>query len=160
MSNSVRARSRAYRRVSARVGIEDQEALAALPQVRRVRQAIPAMTHGGNTSEGDLTHGASQARAFYAVTGAGVKVGVISDGVDSLATLQASGDLPAVEVLPGQAGSGDEGSAMLEIVHDLAPGAQLAFDPVSETFGSHEQANAMLTREYRKPFVVPAADAV
>ena len=36
--------------------------------------------------------------------------------------LQASGDLPAVDVLPGQAGSGDEGSAMLEIIHDVAPG--------------------------------------
>jgi hypothetical protein len=52
---------------------------------------------------------------------------VLSDGVDSLAAIQASGDLPAVDVLPGQAGSGDEGTAMLEIVHDLAPGAALGF---------------------------------
>jgi hypothetical protein len=52
---------------------------------------------------------------------------VLSNGVNSLASLQASGDLPAVTVLPGQAGSGDEGSAMLEIVHDLAPDAQLFY---------------------------------
>src|SRR5439155_10500777 len=37
------------------------------------------------------------------------------------------GDLGPVTVLPGQAGSGDEGTAMLEIVHDLAPGANLYF---------------------------------
>ena len=45
----------------------------------------------------------------------------------SLATSQASGNLGAVTILPGQAGSGDEGTAMLEIIHDLAPGAQLFF---------------------------------
>ena len=33
-----------------------------------------------------------------------------------------------VTVLPGEAGvEGDEGTAMLEIVHDLAPGAELYF---------------------------------
>lgn len=80
-----------------------------------------------NTSEGDVTHRANLVRSGYGVNGAGVKIGVLSDGVNSLAALQASGDLPAVTVLPGQAGSGNEGAAMLEIVHDLAPGAQLYF---------------------------------
>jgi hypothetical protein len=76
----------------------------------------------GLVSEGaDLVQGAG-------ITGAGVKVGVLSDGVDSLAALQALGDLPAdVTVISGQAGSGDEGTAILEIVHDLAPGAQLFY---------------------------------
>ena len=54
-------------------------------------------------------------------------MGVLSDGVDSLTAIQASGDLPAVTVLPGQAGSGDERTAILEIVHDLAPGADLLY---------------------------------
>lgn len=82
---------------------------------------------GSVTSEGDVTHRADQVRSTLGATGAGVKVGILSDGVTSLALLQASGDLPSVTVLPGQAGVGDEGSAMLEIVHDLAPGAQLFF---------------------------------
>jgi hypothetical protein len=80
-----------------------------------------------NRSQGDVAHRADQARAIYGYTGAGVKVCVLSDGVNSLASLQASGDLPPVTVLPSAAGSGDEGSAMLEIVHDLAPGAQLFY---------------------------------
>lgn len=114
-------------RMRARVHLQDLETLAARPDVRKIRQGTPAFTHKINTSEGDLTHGAQEARNFFGASGAGVKIGVLSDGVDSIAALQASGDLPAVTILPGQAGSGDEGSAMLEIVHDLAPSAQLFF---------------------------------
>ena len=137
----VRARSYAYLRISARVRLEDLEGLAAMPEIKRVRQAIPFLTDKLNTSEGDKTHGADLARNFYGSNGTGVKVGVISDGVDSLASVQASGDLPPiVQVLPGQAGSGDEGTAMLEIVHDLAPGATLMFstaNPDTATFAQN-----------------------
>jgi predicted dehydrogenase len=35
-------------------------------------------------------------------------------------------------------------------------GPALTFDPVAENFGDNAAANAMLTREYRAPFVVPA----
>ncbi len=140
----VKARSYAVGRIIARVHLADLETLAAMPEVRKLRQVLPRFTHkikAVNTSEGDATHGAAEARSFFGVTGSGVKVGVISDGVDSLAALQASGDLPpTVEVLPGQAGSGNEGAAMLEIVHDLAPGAALAFataDPDEATFAAN-----------------------
>ena len=61
------------------------------------------------------------------VNGTGVKIGVLSDGVEHLADAQASGNLGAVTVLPGQTGAGDEGTAMLELIHDMAPGAQLYF---------------------------------
>ncbi|HTO86249.1 MAG TPA: S8 family serine peptidase [Thermoanaerobaculia bacterium] len=100
----------------------------------------PYATNALTVSEGDVTHRANLARSNFGVSGAGVKVGVLSDGVDSLATLQSSGDLPpGVTVLPGQAGSGDEGSAMLEIVHDLAPGAQLYFATADNSIGSFAQ---------------------
>ena len=87
-----------------------------------------AMTNAGVVAwEGVKAHKADVAHAA-GHTGVGTKVCVLSDGVDSLAARKASGDLPAgVTVLPGQAGSGDEGTAMLEIVHDMAPGASLAF---------------------------------
>src|SRR5262249_19101801 len=79
------------------------------------------------TSEGDITHLAYAARAAFGATGRGVKIGVLSDGVTSLSLSQSTGDLGPVTVLSGQGGSGDEGTAMLEIVHDLAPDAQLFF---------------------------------
>ena len=81
-----------------------------------------------DTSEGDAAHRTDEARRAFGVDGTGIGIGVLSNGVESLAERQASGDLPArVTVLPGQAGTGDEGTAMLEIVHDLAPGAELYF---------------------------------
>ncbi len=78
-------------------------------------------------SQGVQAHGVDTARTTYGVGGAGVKVCVLSDGVDSLSKSQTAGELPTVDVLSGQAGSGDEGTAMLEIVHDLAPDAALGF---------------------------------
>jgi hypothetical protein len=39
-------------------------------------------------------------------------------------------------------------------------GPKLTFDPAAEKFIDNSQADAMLTREYRAPFVVPAAGAV
>ena len=70
--------------------------------------------------------GSDEARETFGVDGSGIKVGVISDGVDSLAASQLTGDLPNI-VQVGDPGSGDEGTAILEIVHDIAPGADLAF---------------------------------
>jgi len=42
----------------------------------------------------------------------------------------------------------------------LQVGPVLPFDPKSETFPDNEKAKAMLTREYRQPFAVPAAGQV
>ena len=126
----------AFDAVRARVPIRQVEAIAALPEVRYITpQQGFLMNTGSQTSQGDVAHAAASARTTYSLNGAGVKVGVLSDGVASLAARQATSDLPptcpqtgaCVQVVPGQAGSGDEGTAMLEIVHDLAPGAKLYF---------------------------------
>lgn len=84
---------------------------------------------GSVTSEADATHKAALARSVFGVSGAGVKIGVLSDGVTGYANSQASGDLPPViNILPGQAGNtGSEGRAMLELIHDIAPDADLYF---------------------------------
>src|SRR4029079_5454526 len=42
----------------------------------------------------------------------------------------------------------------------LGVGPVLAFDPKTETFPGNDKANAMLTRESRKPYVVPSAGQV
>jgi hypothetical protein len=42
----------------------------------------------------------------------------------------------------------------------MAMGVELVCDPASETLPGNEQASQMLTRSYRKPFVVPCAGNV
>jgi hypothetical protein len=98
---------------------------------------------GSVTSEGDKAHKADVARATYGVSGTGLKIGVLSDGVSNLSASQALGDLGTVTVIPGQGGDGDEGTAMLEIIHDLAPSAKLYFAtawPTSAQFASNIKA--------------------
>ena len=144
-----------YRTIRARLPLAALEPLAAMEAVQFIRPAdqpiiqralersalarTVAASSKVNTSEGDVAHQANMARQTYSVDGTGIGIGVISDGVETLADQQATGDVPGqVLVLPGQEGgsfqlacgrrsSGTEGTAMLEIVHDLAPGADLFF---------------------------------
>jgi hypothetical protein len=102
---------------------------------------------GAANAEGVITHRAYSARGTFNTDGTGIRIGFLSDSAKpaSVATSQASGDLPptcssllplktehCVNVVPGQDGAAvsgalDEGIAMMEVVHDLAPGAQLYF---------------------------------
>ena len=115
-------------RVRLDVSLSGVEVLARRADVRRIEPAAAAATRRLDVTEGDRAHRADQLRAAFPVDGSGITVGVLSDGVDSLGALVASGDLPPdVEVLEDPAASGSEGTAMLEIVHDVAPGARLLF---------------------------------
>jgi len=100
---------------------------------------------GDATAEGDSQSGTGAARQQYGMDGYGQKVGVISDSFDtgenSITRAKQdikSGDLPGkknpcgytakVQVLSeGSPSDIDEGRAMAQIVHDMAPAAKLAF---------------------------------
>ena len=86
---------------------------------------------GAVTSQGYVGHKAKNVVEGLGIDGTGVKVGVLSVSATpaEVAVLQGTGDLPAnTVVLAGQANTGDdEGTAMMEIIHDLAPGAQPYF---------------------------------
>lgn len=106
------------------------EILAGDADVDSIQPAMPYLVQGNTTvTEGDAAHRADLARAQFGVDGSGVSVCAMSDSVEELGDLQAAGELPpGVTVLPGQAGTGtSEGTALLEIIHDIAPGAQLFF---------------------------------
>ncbi|MFC2122453.1 DUF2341 domain-containing protein [Bacteroidota bacterium] len=118
-----------YGLVEGSIPYHQAEAIAGLDFVRNLGPLGYGIHNtGAVTSAGDTVLRAWDARTAFGVDGTGVKIGVMSDGVDHLADSLVSGDLPsspAVQVL--QNVGGDEGTAMLEIIHDLAPGSSLAF---------------------------------
>jgi subtilisin family serine protease len=127
--------------VTARVTTDELLALATLDEVRQVREVdAPIVGTGGTVTAGDTVIRTDALRSQFGLTGGGIKVGVISDGVDSAAQAQASGNLPStLHVLSNDEG-GDEGTAMLEIVHDIAPGAELFFHDHGSSIISFNQA--------------------
>jgi len=105
--------------VRAKLPLRSLETLAEDPDVVNIRPADQYMLQMINTTEGDVAHAADTARTLFQVDGTGTLVCAMSDSVDSLADLQASGDLPpGVTVLPGQSGNPgtSEGTALLEII--------------------------------------------
>ncbi|MES1219991.1 MAG: S8 family serine peptidase, partial [Bacteroidota bacterium] len=92
-------------------------------------------------SQGDTAQRSYLARKKYNVSGKGVKIGILSDSYNNLGTAAAgvtNGELPGatnpfnfkkpVDVLQDLDANGtDEGRAMAEVIHDVAPGAELAF---------------------------------
>ena len=99
----------------------------ARPQYRPLRNI------GNTTSQGDIVMKANVARQTYNVTGVGSKIGILSDSYNALKGADAgvaSNDLPAnVQVLKDytEDDASDEGRGMAEIVHDVAPSANIAF---------------------------------
>jgi hypothetical protein len=119
--------------VSGELPIAAVEGMAALASLQFARAAY-ATTHVGLvTSQGDQAMRADVARATFGVDGTEVTAGVLSDSFNCLGGATAdvdSDDLSPVTViqeLPDCTDGTDEGRAMLQLVHDVAPGASLAF---------------------------------
>jgi hypothetical protein len=94
-----------------------------------------ARNAGSVNTQADIAHAAANVRAAYGINGSGVKIGAISDSYNNLGGASndtKSGNLPTSGVTlvgSGDLASGgtDEGRAMLQLIHDLAPGSQLYF---------------------------------
>jgi hypothetical protein len=139
--------------VSGRLPLSAIETALELPELRSMTASQPPIRNAGFIdSQGDAALRADIARSSYLVDGSGVTVGVISDSFDTLggaAADIASGDLPAagVTVLNGESTYCgtlifciDEARAMLQIIHDLAPGAGLAFASGIEGIAAYANA--------------------
>jgi subtilisin-like proprotein convertase family protein len=105
---------------------------SAVQQVQQPTHVPPALQGETGTvvSEGVKAHRADDALHQFGATGAGVKIGVLSDSDDFKEQSISTGDLPPDTVtVPGQDGrpGSGEGTAMMEIIHDVAPAAKLFF---------------------------------
>jgi hypothetical protein len=93
-------------------------------------------------SQGDTAQGSHLARKKFKADGKGVKVGILSDSYNNLGGADigvANGELPGKQnpynrrkpvsvLIDLDSGGIDEGRAMAEIVHDIAPGSEIAFN--------------------------------
>jgi hypothetical protein len=121
---------------------------------------------GKITTEGDKALKSNITRDLFNVDGTGVKVGIISTSFNAENKLSddvLSGDLPGIDNPDGQTTdvqilkdlkqdslfADDEGRALAQIVHDIAPGAELSFhtfiggdgkDPLDTNDSSYAEA--------------------
>lgn len=138
------------------VNIDSLEILAGQSNVIKLRvpsYGTPAA--GSVTTQGDAILRASELRAQGA-SGQGVKIGVISDGANDWRTAANSGDLPQNITTFGSCATRaddpqncrprltcNEGTAMAEIIHDIAPDAEIAVAAVSTSLEFIQQLNRL-----------------
>lgn len=146
----------------------DLETLADIPEVAMIREVIKPVAHHQGTVDSRADQALQTAGLVeVGVTGAGQKIGVISDSFAWTASVRDSdtvppagfagtlrnaknqdsdsGDLPAqVQIVDDTLGSymvaTDEGAAMAELIHDVAPGAEIAFATCGATEASFADA--------------------
>ncbi|NYE60397.1 hypothetical protein FHW58_001549 [Duganella sp. 1224] len=130
----------AFRRgaVSAYVPPNQIEGLAATAGLRVMKLSLrPQRNVGVTTSQGTKVLHSDAANAA-GITGTGITVGVLSDSYDgspaSFTTIRAANDIASGDLRTPKfvidlvdRGNTDEGRAMMQIVQDVAPGADLCF---------------------------------
>ena len=134
--------------LSGRVPIGALATISGNPSVLAMHPSLSTTRVGLTTTQGDKAQRTDDVRRNFGLSGAGVKIGVLSDTFDCrhtpltpdpLATFTVAAqdvvnnDLPVVQVLkdepePDCSASGtDEGRAILQLLHDVAPASKLAF---------------------------------
>lgn len=124
------------RMVSGWLPIDAIDDVNALDSLNFIRPAYAITNVGLVDSQGDSAMNSDDARITWGVDGTGVTVGTLSDSYDcapapitDATTDVTNGDLPAgIAVLDDTAcPNSDEGRAMMQIIADVAPGANQAF---------------------------------
>lgn len=111
--------------LAAWIPISNISTVAALSDVLLIEPVMPPIVNSV-ISDGDIIHNADAFRDFTGLGGEGIKIGVISNGVNNWTDSRDAGELPNITVLNDRL-VGDEGTAMMEIIYDLAPNAELYF---------------------------------
>jgi hypothetical protein len=128
-------------------GYIPMDSVSKLENCKHLRSVVPSLkpklNSGGVNSEGDRAMFSENLRKRYNVDGTGIKIGILSDSYNTQGLAESEvlkGELPGpgnpfgytkpVQVLSeikNLSNASDEGRAMAQIVHDVAPGAELFF---------------------------------
>jgi hypothetical protein len=125
---------------SGQVAVSQLMSVLNLSDLASAHEAAHTTNAGLVTSQAVHAQGVDIADAQYGLDGSGLKIGVLSDSFDAthsvgingqpdtMATDIATGDLPTnTTVLQDYSGGADEGRAMAQLIHDIAPGAAIEF---------------------------------
>ena len=153
--------------VSMWMPLDKASKLARTAGVDSVKLSLKPIHRAGKVpGQGAKVLNALTAQTNYATLGAGIKVGALSDSYNALGTTYpvhaaqdvASGDLPGtgnpegyttpVTVPADYSGGEDEGRAMLQIIHDVAPAAQLFFNTADTSEAGFATAIGTLQSTY------------
>jgi len=141
------------------VSLNSIDAITRLDNVISVTSPVYGHSKvGSRTTEGDAILRSSILRN-QGITGSGVRVGIISDGSAGLSAAQASGDLPSnvtqfSSCIVGFISGCSEGTAMAEIIHDIAPDAELAIADALTTSLEFIQRLDQLANDFNADIIV------
>lgn len=154
------------RKVQGWIEADKIDAITSLENVKKITAPNYGTPLSGsvNTVGGNILK--SNAVRNLGLTGKGVRVGILSDGASNWKQSSASGDLPEELTIYGTcskgiddpqncrlAGTCNEGTAMAEIVHDLAPDAEIAVAAVSTSLEFIQRLD-QLANDFRANIIV------
>ncbi len=116
----------AYQRMAGWIPVENLTKIAMEPALVSLMIQLPPHVSAIST-EGELLMNTAPFRTINGMNGQGIRIGVISDGVASLEKMKAAGEVPEDLTVLSNTIGGNEGTAMLQIIHDIAPEASLYF---------------------------------
>ena len=140
------------------ISLDQLEQLNTLAGIQSISAPRYAQSNRGSvTTQGDSILLANQLRA-QGHTGKGIRIGIISDGANDWTASRARGDLPASGITrygscskrsanPSQCISKitcNEGTAMAEIIYDLAPDAKIAVSSASTSLDFIQRVNQLV----------------
>ena len=116
---------------SGTIAVSQLSALLSLEDLAFAREDYFSAFVGKTTTQADKALHTDTVRATLGFDGTGMTIGVLSDSFNALGGMSkdiSTGDLPAnTTVLYDSKTGTDEGRGMAQLVHDLAPGANILF---------------------------------
>jgi subtilisin family serine protease len=162
--------SKSLKKIQGWIDPEHLQEIAAESYVQRISTPSYSYSKKGAALSQGVNLSKSDAIARLGHTGKGVKVGIVSSGANDWQSARDSGDLPNKVTVYGSCtkrssdgSTGDlcslfdsscnEGTAMAEIIHDIAPDAELAIAAVGTSLEFISQIERLIT-EFKADIIV------